>query len=135
MSDDGSVSVDFALLCDDIRREDTGKNIFIGVYLGGVDLHANPFRGVFQLAAFIERKDPSLTHIQVISKFDGEQISRTDLEVSDEAGKKIFLPVPVVVDGITKSGVFEAFIQVEKEEPVLALDKPFTMRAEAAPEP
>ena len=79
MHSENAFSVDFAFLCDDVRREDNGKNMFIGAYLGGVTAYHTPFTGFFKLATFLSFSEPPEFELIATSLFNGVATAKRQL--------------------------------------------------------
>jgi hypothetical protein len=93
----------FAFICDDARREDNGKLIFIGVYGGSIVLSSFPVSLVFCLVMNIESDRPKEmpTAFQVF--FDGERRTKGSTTITLQKGEN-FLIFPGIPLATTKPG-------------------------------
>jgi hypothetical protein len=68
-----NLSVSYALVCDDIRREDTGKLIFIGVYGRDIRVTSVPASLVLSLAVSAMASKPLDTDVEIRWSTDGHE--------------------------------------------------------------
>jgi hypothetical protein len=95
------IAVNYALICDLVRREDSGKFILVGVYTGGIRFLKDGPTQLPALYAFVSLTT-ALLHLEISFRIirDGEEtpVSQTDAvleRVGDlEAEGEIILPVP-----------------------------------------
>jgi hypothetical protein len=66
-----SFDVEYAILCDDVRREDNGKLIFIGVYSHALTLQVFPATLSLQLVIGVMPKRKGNVSIEVRGLLDG----------------------------------------------------------------
>lgn len=77
-----------ALLCDDVRVEDSGKYIVIGAYTGSVSVKAFPLLGEFSLFLVISEVNPGEAVLKIALTKTNEELSGLiktfPLEVSED---------------------------------------------------
>jgi hypothetical protein len=100
------VKIKFAFLCDDSRREDNGKLIFIGVYGGSINVHQLPSNLMLCMAIWFEAEERYEGEAEFRMFFDdeligsGKGIAIVEPPMSISAVQPI--PVTVVRDGNLK---------------------------------
>lgn len=77
MSNNG-VTIDFAFLCDDLRVENNGKQIFIGVYSDEVNLSAFPMQLELKLILHFKSKDIGSHKIHIAAFAEEAKIMEAD---------------------------------------------------------
>jgi hypothetical protein len=86
---DAQFEVDAALICDDIRREDNGKAILIGVYAGDIVLSRLP--ATIPIALWLQGRASSGVHEVSVNVYAGE-------EPTTEVTSSTAVPLKVVID-------------------------------------
>lgn len=69
------IRIDFALICDDLRREDNGKLILIGVYPYDIGVSEFPANVVVTVVLGLEVTGPVEKEFEIRVKHDGNQIT------------------------------------------------------------
>jgi hypothetical protein len=101
-------SIDSILICDDIRKEVSGKDILVGVYSGDIIVHSVPFTLV--LAVWFEYIPGSnVKHtLDIVASYAGKQIARQKGEIHPEDS-----PFGIAMPGLTVSGDAEGELLIE----------------------
>jgi hypothetical protein len=100
MNNERPIKVNYAVLCDDSRREDNGKVILIRVYGANILLPAFPINIVLALAVFSETKEigPIRCEFRITQGLRRSELGKTTITF-DQLGRTIFVikPIPLVV--------------------------------------
>ena len=93
------IAVHFGIVCDEVRREDSGKLFMIGVYGHDISVASFPARLALTLVISLLAKSPVDDHpLEVQTEFDGETIhsGRGLISINDAGINLIVLPGIVV---------------------------------------
>ncbi len=99
---------DYAVLCDDVRRENTGKDILIGVYGGNVKVPAFPavFAPVFWIS--MTAKNVGSYQVDFWIKYpgesDGHKFEGGNVSINEVGSLGVYLP-PIAVNFIAESPI------------------------------
>jgi hypothetical protein len=97
---DAAPSVKYGILCEDIRREDNGKLLVIGMYGGSVEVSEIPATLVFTILIAMNSEIQAESEIEVIMTLNEGQLSRAAGKVNF-AGKGLALlslpPIPLSI--------------------------------------
>jgi len=84
----------YALLCDDIRQETSGKFIFIGVYGGdSIQFPVFPAQVALYLALFLESAGPCQAEIKMEARLNGERMMGMAGEIGSNQEGEAFIPL------------------------------------------
>ena len=110
---DAVVSVRYGILCEDIRREDNGKHILIGMYGRNIELTTIPGHLALALLLAIDATGPGTSKIEVVGLLNNDQVSKAAGEIRFDAEGLILLPLPTVPVLIENQGalVFRAKLE------------------------
>ena len=133
-------TVESVLLCDDIRREDNGKAILIGVYSG--DIVVPQFPAVLRLSLWLQgttRQVISKVHLKArVTDATGHATSEQDLAPNSEfkAGKDepFIFAIGVVMAQFNATGALSILVQANNEEWTQVMEKKIVLRPGASPE-
>ena len=90
-----AIAVRFGIVCDQVRREDSGKFFMIGVYGHNISVSSFPARFILTLVISLWAKSPVTDHpLEVQTEFEGETIhsGRGVISVKDAGADLIVLP-------------------------------------------
>jgi len=108
-------SIKYALICDDVRREENGKLILIGVYGSNISLATMPATLPLVLALGIETKKPLTTDMEIRFFLGDKELGSISGEVEIlNAGVSLF-PIPRMVIGKIETDTVLRF-QIRKEK-------------------
>jgi len=117
---DRPLEITFAIVCDDVRREDNGKLIFIGVYGDNIGLPEIPASLALCLVLFIETQEEFSAQGTLRAMLDDKILSQAPIALGYKKGKSIvsFSGIPIVIE---KPGnlIFELQIQGEERARIL----------------
>ena len=103
-----NLTLTYALVCDDIRREDSGKLIFIGVYARDVRVSKTPATLVLSLAVNVQASKALTTDIEIRWLVDGAQRSQIKGQlVVEEPGPAMLTVTGLIVTGIEDDATLE----------------------------
>jgi len=132
---DRPLEITFAIVCDDVRREDNGKLIFIGVYGDNIGLPEIPASLALCLVLFIETQEEFSAQGTLRAMLDDKILSQAPIALGYKKGKSIvsFSGIPIVIE---KPGnlIFELQIQGE-ERPRILMTLPIISSRVAATAP
>lgn len=99
-----SVTLDYGLLCDFVRREDNGKLIIVGAYSSNVAIPTFPFVGQFNLVTHISMPEVGVNDVKLRVLIDAVENHRLEfnvevVEVSKEWVPILLQPLQFVVPG------------------------------------
>lgn len=95
---------DYAVVCDHIRREDTGKLILIGVYGSSVLVSRVPITLSFALAIRMTPKEVGHKDVEFRATCDGEEVAKGEVAVTFEDTDVGFVGLPAVPVTIIREG-------------------------------
>ena len=132
MSKQQQIRVNYAILCDDIRREDNGKLLSIGIYAS--DILLQRFPGVMSLSlllhASVKKDIATALKIRYRAEFDNPEIptyearAGGDLQVMKSDGSdEVFIPVPQVPITVSGSGRLQIHYRLDGNRWKLLLSK------------
>jgi len=117
---DSPFQIVFALVCDDVRREDTGKLIFIGVYGENITVPKTPANLLVSVVAFLEVRQDFKAQAEIRVRMDDKVLVQAPIHLDYQKGKATtsFANVPVEIE---KPGdvTFELLIRGEEGARVL----------------
>ncbi len=110
-------SIEYAILCDQVRREDNGKRIAIGIYGRNILLQQFPAKLALSLFMLMRPKKTGLTKIEfrallddtVVATFGGE-IAISDLNVDH-------VDTPPTIISLAHAGKLEFHMRSKETEP------------------
>jgi Family of unknown function (DUF6941) len=107
------------ILCDDIRTEITGKELFIGVYANGITFFGPPPGMLMQLCFRIEYEKASedklrTLRLQLISPYATPLIDTTG-EVQEKTGSRLIVNIQQRNLVITEAGTYTIMIGLDGE--------------------
>ncbi|UGY23812.1 hypothetical protein HU675_0038675 [Bradyrhizobium septentrionale] len=116
------LKVKFAFVCDDARREDNGKLIFIGVYAGSILVQSLPANLVLCLVMSIQTDRQIETPIVFQIHFDGESATEGATVITLQKGDNfsIFPGIPVAATQPCRLSIRVKFGEEEWQEVVSA---------------
>jgi len=87
-------TIRFGLICDDIRKEDNGKFIAIGIYAGDIRISVLPFSLALVGLISFDIPAPIETNIEIIILLNEKQMAHATGEVSFKEAGIAMLSVP-----------------------------------------
>jgi hypothetical protein len=96
--------LDYAVVCDHIRREDSGKLILIGVYGSSVLVTRVPLTLSFALAVRMIPKELGAKELEFRVTVDGEEVAKGEIAVTFEDIEAGFIGLPAVPVPIIRTG-------------------------------
>jgi len=117
---DSPLEISFALVCDDVRREDSGKLIFIGVYGDNISIQQLPGHIVLCLVVFVETKEDFNAQATFRARIDDKVVAQAPATLDYKKGKATFSfsGIPIAIE---KPGNLVFELQVQGEEGVRIL--------------
>jgi hypothetical protein len=117
---DRPLEISFAIVCDDVRREDNGKLILIGVYGENIVLPQIPAPMVLCVVLFIETKEEFRTQGTFRARMEDQILAEAPINLDYKKGKGIvsYSGIPVAIQ---KAGnlTFELEVQGEGKARIL----------------
>ena len=111
------LSTKFAVICDDVRREDSGKLIAIGIYGGDIRVNAYPATLAFSILIFAECTKAGDVKISIRSKLNGAVTSeRSGSMKIENAGAVTVNSTGFAVPNIDGDGVVSFDWRVNENE-------------------
>ena len=125
------IKIRFAFICDDARREDNGKLIYIGVYGQNIVVHELPFSATLTLAVWFETEKAIDIEFQMRVTLDDKQIAGGSgrLKVGEGVGASIIPQIPIAAD---KEGVLKFELKFGDNDWEIATTIPIISRNVAA---
>jgi hypothetical protein len=118
-----------AILCDDVRREDNGKDIIIGVYSGGIIINELPAPLALKVWIQLRHSGAGQTKLRVEINLEGENLAGVEMMMGTQAevgAGSLFTPtVPVL---LTKEGMVSVTLQQGEGEPQQLMQLPVTLK-------
>ena len=103
MTDGCRLRVRYVLICDDLRTEDNGKQILIGVYTGGILFSKFPAQHVITVWCDVEQPEAGKIPLQLKVSFGKKDlfVAQVDMEVHTPAPTAVFaFKIPVRVESV-----------------------------------
>lgn len=97
-------SIKYGILCEDIRREDNGKLILIGMYGRNIELSAVPSPLALALLIAIDAVSPGTSKIEVIASLNDEQVSKATGEIGFDGKGLTLVTLPPFLIVIKEQG-------------------------------
>lgn len=109
--------VKYAIICDDIRKEDTGKLILIGVYSRDIRVAAFPATLVLSLCVGIESDEPKESDIYLQCMIGDNIKFNAEIRVEvQEAGSGVMTLPPFVLNNITEGGIIVFKFKIDEAD-------------------
>jgi hypothetical protein len=111
MPPDAQLDVDFCLICDDVRREDTGKFILIGVYTNNIGVA--PGLPELRVMAAVNMRASAVGEyrFQVRGRFEGSAVAHLEGRfVATEPGTT-FGVLPLQILGLRRAGILSVEVK------------------------
>jgi hypothetical protein len=117
-----SIAFKHAMLCDDVRREDNGKLIVIGLYAGNIQLSSFPASlALSLLCEFITNSDrPIQCEIGISFQLNGEASTKGTIGVTIDGRGTSHLAFPRAPLKIVAPGKLEIFLTIPSQKDILA---------------
>ena len=126
----GGATLNYAICCDDIRVEDTGKFLFIGVYadmvLNAVPVQIAP-RFVVQCVTTDSPQRDLQFRVKVADRVQAMSHLKRDPAASVPAGVPFFLPLPPMPLRVAEAGVIALEVEVGTDEWAKLLEIPVSL--------
>ncbi|MFN3462818.1 MAG: hypothetical protein ACK4X1_01960 [Terricaulis sp.] len=96
--------IDYAIVCDQVRREDNGKLLFIGVY--GTSLLLNTFPGTVALSLIMKVRPTKLgdSNLQFRAMLEGDELASGEITFHLSSHEPAFAGLPPLPLQIGKPG-------------------------------
>jgi hypothetical protein len=130
------MNVQFGFVCDDVRREDNGKLIFIGAYGSDIVVPELPAVLILTLAVRVEMKGDEAFEIRV--KMGETELRKGKGRIrSDADGGRWMLIPSILLDKLTTEGRLDFDIRIGEGDWITACSMPLRLRQQttAASEP
>lgn len=99
------VTIHYAMICDEIRREDNGKLIFIGVYGSSINMPNMPAPLTVWFAVPIEARVVDEIAMEFRVKYNGEEVYKSSGAIrANEIGAGIVSLPNVLIANVEKPG-------------------------------
>jgi hypothetical protein len=117
------------LVCDDVRREETGKLILIGVYSSAIIVGQLPAALLLSLVFKLTAQEPMEAGIQFKVMLDDEKIRSGKGRIRIGAAGSLWLtPSPFVLEKLEREGDLNFDVQVEDGEWKTVCSLPLKLR-------
>jgi hypothetical protein len=111
------IEVGDGLVCDDVRREDNGKLILIGVYSSNMIVRELPAVLAPYLVIKLKANEPVDRAIQFRIMLNGEKIRSGKGRIKLSPGPAHWIVVPaIILDKLATEGVLDFDLQIEDSE-------------------
>lgn len=121
------MKVQFGFVCDDVRREENGKLIFIGAYSSDVVVPALPAVLILTLVVRVEMKGEATLELQV--KMGDTLLRKGKGKVRSSAAGGHWVPIPsIVLDKLTTEGRLDFEVRLGDGDWVTACSLPLRLR-------
>lgn len=130
------MKVQFGFVCDDVRREDNGKLIFIGAYSSDIVVPALPAVLILTLVVRVEMKGEETLELQV--RMGDTLLRKGKGKVRSNVAGGHWVPIPsIVLDKLTTEGRLDFEVRLGDGDWVTACSLPLRLRERpsAATEP
>jgi hypothetical protein len=119
----------YTAVCEDVRREDSGKLILIGVYGHNINVTEVPANLVLSLVLFLRIKERTAFDFRLKAEFDGRALAEGQgrMELLEE-GDGVFVIPNIFLPNIDKSGDINFMIQQGDAEWQTVRSIPFNYR-------
>jgi hypothetical protein len=127
---DVAVQIRFGILCDDIRREDNGKLLLIGVYDADVRVPQLPTALVARLVVGVDIQKPLVpAELEVVVSLDDARVLTGKGKITLDRGRAM-IPLPQMRLPIEHDGVLQFKIKLTPSDPwVVAWDGPVSLQS------
>jgi hypothetical protein len=117
---DSLPQIAFSLVCDDVRREDNGKLIIIGVYGENITVPQTPTNLILCLVLFVETQEEFRAQATFRVKMGATILTQAPINLDYKKGKST-VAISAIPVGIEKPGdlLFELHIQGEENPRIL----------------
>jgi hypothetical protein len=130
------VTIKFAIICDDVRREDTGKMIIIGAYGRDIGVSSFPVNIALAAALSFSIDKAGTIPLEVKWSFDGNEISKSHGSIRSDGGGVSLINIPPMLLGIERPGTLEFNVRFDKGKWETPARLPVVVRAPtASPQP
>lgn len=100
------INVISGLLCDDIRREDNGKLILLGVYEQDIQFQTFPSSLSLRPLLIADVLEPGEFPVDIMATLDEKILFTGRLVVKAEAAGRAIMPLPPTIINFEKGGIF-----------------------------
>lgn len=111
-----SVEINYALLCDDVRREDNGKLLIVGAYGSTVKIPQFPAMVCFSLLISFTASKAGTFHFDLESLLDGDIVNQGNGTILIDTLGRGLSGVGPLPCSISKPGLLEFRVRVEGED-------------------
>lgn len=101
---EASVTIKYGIICDDIRREDNGKLMILGVYGGAIIVPKIPLALGLASLLCLEATAPTKMHIKIRYALDGKVLAQGEGEYTIESVGAALMALPKLPVPIPKEG-------------------------------
>jgi hypothetical protein len=109
--------VNFGVICDEVRREDNGKLLFIGVYSSSIVVQAAPATLVLWIAVNMKVEEAGEFPVEIRALYNDETIQSGKGAVKFDIPGVHFSAIPnILIKDIQKEGMLEFRIRFGGEE-------------------
>ncbi len=124
----GDIEVGDGFVCDEVRREDNGKLILIGVYSSNIIVRELPAALVLSLVVNLKSQGPVDVEMQFRVMLNGERIrgGKGRVKLSPSGAHWIVLP-QIVLNKLQSEGVLAFDVQTEDQEWKTACSLPLAL--------
>jgi len=122
------VEANYCILCDDVREENNGKGLFVGVYTGTVESRQDPFEGRFACAIQLQVNALGSFPLVFTTYFNGEERDTFGGDFHAEETGTSFITIPAEFGILAGSGALTITMTAGESEPVTLLSKEFNQR-------
>jgi hypothetical protein len=116
------ITHNYTVMCDEVRREDNGKFILLGVYSDAILFNSFP-TSLTGLAFYVKLHSdaPGIYGMKMrLEKLEGgEPIHRGEGAIEILAPGAVFIPIRMPAITFTQPGSFSFVIEMEEAEPIL----------------
>ncbi len=102
-----SFDIEYTLVCDDVRREDNGKWLYLGVYAHNILVAAVPTNLMLSLVFRLKPKKVVQTDVEVRALLDGAMLSGIKGQIQFTEMNSENFPTPSIPIPIAHLGVLE----------------------------
>ena len=130
------MKVKFGFVCDEVRREDNGKLIFIGAYSSDIVVPELPAVLILTLVVRVEMKGDEAFEIRV--KMGETQLRKGKGRIRSDADGGQWVPIQsILLDKLTTEGLLDFEVRLGEGDWITACSMPLRLRQQtsAASEP
>jgi hypothetical protein len=131
-ADLGPLAIEFGLLCDDVRREDNGKLLLIGVYGGDIQFGSFPALAALRLVTKLDSRDGGARQVRFRFFLNDSKISEVVGEVATGKGEQEMAFSPPIMLNLFQEGLIRVEAQYEDGAPQTFLTLPLRLSAPTA---